>query len=148
MLIKQPKFKFIKPTDPEYSQELMLRWEVLRKPLGMPPGSEVFSDEAQSMHLVAIDKKKVVGCVLFHPESPDSGRIYQMAVSEEYQGRGFGRKLLAFLEKELIKKGIKTLHLYSREESLGFYLQRGYHPIGVMIEKMGISHQPMEKLLH
>jgi ribosomal protein S18 acetylase RimI-like enzyme len=141
------KFRLITPEDREYSQELMLRWEVLRKPLGLPPGSEVFPEEKESLHLVALDKKQVVGCVLFHLEGEGAGRVYQMAISELYRGRGFGRKLIAALEEELAKRGVKKIHLFSREDSVGFYLQMGYRPEGSLIEKWGILHQPMEKEL-
>jgi ribosomal protein S18 acetylase RimI-like enzyme len=82
------KFKFIKLTDPYYRDELMLRWEVLRKPLGMPPGSELQPEEKDSFHLIALEKKQLVGCVLFHPESQTEGKIFQMALSEEYRGQG------------------------------------------------------------
>jgi N-acetylglutamate synthase-like GNAT family acetyltransferase len=141
------KFKFITPDDREYAHECMLRYEILRKPLGMPPGSELFPEEKTSLHLIAINKKEVVGCVLFFPENENSGRLYQMAVSEEYQGKGFGRKLISTLEQAVEKLGIKTIHLYAREETVGFYLELGYHPVGSLVEKMEVMHQPMEKTL-
>ena len=92
------KFRFIRTQDPEYTKELMLRWEVLSKPLGMPPGSDIFPEEKESIHLIAMEGKNVVGCVLFHPETAHEGRLYQMAVSEEYHGKGFGRQLIGTLE--------------------------------------------------
>jgi Acetyltransferases len=142
------KFKFITPQDREYSEECMLRYEVLRKPLGLPPGSEKFpGEEEKSIHLVAVDKKQVVGCVLFYPETPKSGRMYQMAISELYRGKGFGRKLLATLETALESKGFTDIHLYSREEAVGFYLEMGYHPVGALVEKLDILHQRMEKTI-
>jgi hypothetical protein len=69
------KFRFITPKDPEYPQELMLRWEVLAKPLGLPPGMEEVLEEAKSLHLIAVDRKKLVGCVLFRPEGDTQGRF-------------------------------------------------------------------------
>ena len=68
------KFCFITPVDPAYQHELMLRWEVLFKPLGLPPGGEVEADEKKSLHLIALEKKKLVGCVVFSPESETAGR--------------------------------------------------------------------------
>ncbi len=67
-------FKLISPDSPEYPKERLLRWEVLAKPHGMPPGSEALDEEMHSLHLVALDKKKVVGCICFHPESREGGR--------------------------------------------------------------------------
>lgn len=141
------KFKFIRTKDPEYSKELMLRWEVLHKPFGLPPGSEVMEGEGQSLHLIALDGKKVVGCVLFHPESPSAGRLCEMAVSDEYQGRGFGRQLIATLEQALIKRGVQELLLDARQELVEFYATLGYRTEGVPVERMGTSVQLMKKNL-
>jgi len=141
------KFKFIKPQSPEYCAERMLRWEVLRKPLGMPPGSEALPEDELSLHLVALQGKKVVGCVCFHQENETHGRIYQMAISEDYQGSGFGRKLIYTLENSLIKRGIRDVYLYARLESEGFYQRMGYHSEGEMIKRMGVLHRMMRKEL-
>lgn len=122
------KFKFIDPKkDPEYAQELMLRWEVLQKPLGRAPGSEVQPEERQSFHLIAYEKKKVIGCVLFCPDGTEKGHLFQMALSEEYQGKGFGRQMLSFLEQALSKKGFKEIYLSSTPETIGFYQRMGFH---------------------
>jgi len=141
------KFRFIRFNDPQYHEELMLRWEALRKPLGMPPGSESLPEDQKSLHLLAIEGKKVVGCVLFHPEGKESGKLYQMAISEEYRGKGFGRKLLQTLEKALLEKGYRDVYLYSREETIGFYERLGYHKEGSWIDWMGFPHMLMRKCL-
>ncbi|MFA5812361.1 MAG: GNAT family N-acetyltransferase [bacterium] len=83
------EFRFITTADPLYQQELALRFELLRKPLNMPQGSEAFPFEEESLHLVAVEGGRVVGCVLFKPEG-NSGRIFQMAVAKDFQGRGAG----------------------------------------------------------
>lgn len=141
------KFKFITPNHAYYPQELMLRWEVLRKPLGLPPGSEVFDGENESVHLIAMEDKKIVGCVLFHPESKTSGRISQLALSEEYRGRGFGRKLLATLERFLSTQGYNDLYLYAREDLQSFYAKAGYQMEGDPILRLGSFHRVMKKTL-
>jgi predicted GNAT family N-acyltransferase len=141
------KFKFITPSHAYYRDELMLRWEVLRKPLGMPPGSEVVPEEMESLHLLVIDEKKIIGCLLFHPETDHSGRIVQMALNEEYRGKGCGRKLMHNLEQALSKKGISHLYIYAREDLEGFYERMGYHPDGDFFERMGALHRVMKKVI-
>lgn len=141
------KFRFITPKDPEYSQELMLRWEVLAKPLGLPPGMEEVLEEARSLHLIAVDRKKLVGCVLFRPEGDAQGRLLEMALSEEYQGRGFGRKLISMLEKTLQERGVKEVTLLAPPEGIGFYERMGYENAGESVKKNGIFLQPMRKSL-
>lgn len=141
------KFKLITPKAPEYEAERMLRWEVLSKPLGMPPGSEVLLEEMQSMHLIAMDGKRLVGCVCFYPESGTNGRIFEMAVSEEYQGRGFGRQLLHTMECMLVQKGIQDIYLYARPETEEFYALMGYQPEGDPVVNMGLKQRLMKKAL-
>lgn len=141
------KFKFIQVHDPEYHKELMLRWEVLQKPLGLPPGSEQFPKESESLHLLAMDGKKVVGCILFHPESEKTGRVSQLAVSDEYQGKRFGRQIIHVLEKMLSKKGIEEIYLHVLEEATSFYRQLGYEEHGSPYENMGVYHREMKKRL-
>lgn len=139
------KFRFIAPSGPDYEAERMLRWEVLRKPLGMPPGSEGLPEDDVSLHLVAHIGKRIVGCVCFFPESETNGRIFQMAVSEEYQGKGFGRQLLLTLERSLIKKGVKNVYLHVRSESEGFYQRQGYSSEGDLIKQFGEFYRLMKK---
>ncbi len=141
------KFKFIKTHHPDYSRELILRWEVLRKPLGLPPGSELVPEEKEYLHLLAIDGKKVVGCVLFHQEGIDCGQVDQMAISEEYHGIGFARQLMVAMELALTKKGIRDVYALVNEEVVGFYLQLGYHAEGKKVARFGTSHQMMRKTL-
>lgn len=141
------KFRFIAPNGPEYAAERMLRWEVLRKPLGMPPGSEGIPEDDHSLHLIASIGKKIVGCVCFYPETKTCGRIFQMAVSEECQGKGFGRQLLQTLERSLIKRGVRDVYLYVRAESEGFYRRMGYSKEGDLFKRFGELYRLMKKVL-
>lgn len=142
------KFKLITPESPEYEAERLLRWEVLAKPHGLPPEYAMCSEEMQSLHLIAFEDKKLVGCICFHPESQNNGRIFEMAVSEEYQGHGFGRKLLHKLEQMLVERGICDVYLYARPESEEFYTLMGYRPEGEVTSQMGLNQRRMLKSLH
>lgn len=141
------KFKWITINNIEYGSVKMLRWEMLHKPLGLAPETEEIPEGINSLHLVALDSKKVVGSISFFPESEIMGRMYQMVMSEEYRGRGFGRRLLCMLEKRLEKKGIYYVYLYVHKEVEGFYQQMGYQSEGIIIEKTGIPHRFMKKTL-
>lgn len=141
------KFKFINPEGPEYEKEKMLRWEVLLKPLGLPPGSEIVPQDEKSMHLIALENKNVIGCLCFYAESNAMGEIFQMAISEEYQGRGFGRQLMHTMEQALSKKGVHELYVYAWQDVQGFYIKMGYHPEDKYIKKNGTSCRLMKKNL-
>ena len=142
------KFRFIAPNGSDYTAERMLRWEVLRKPLGMPPGSEKLPEDEQSLHLIAQVGKNIVGCVCFSPESKTQGQIFQMAVSEEYRGKGFGRRLMQALEKSLVERGISDVYLYVRSESEGFYKRMGYNSQGDLFRRLGEDYRLMNKNLY
>lgn len=139
------KFKFITPQDHEYSKSKMLRWELLLKPLGLPPGSEVLPKEENFIHLVALDKTQVVGCVVFHVEEEGVGVIDQMAISEEYRGKGFGRKIAHAIEEEALKRGIKEIHIEANDEAASFYEALGYKKTAETAEKMGVVYQVLVK---
>jgi ribosomal protein S18 acetylase RimI-like enzyme len=141
------KFKVITPDAPEYHAERMLRWEVLSKPMGMPPEWELIPEELQSLHLIALDGKRLVGCVCFHPESHTNGRIFEMAVSEEYRGQGFGRKLLHNLERMLVQRGFHDVYLFAGPEAEKFYSLMGYKTDGEAIVEKGLKQQRMQKNL-
>jgi N-acetylglutamate synthase-like GNAT family acetyltransferase len=142
------KFKLITPDSPEYHSERMLRWEVLAKPLGIPPESEAAPEELNSLHLIALDGKRLVGCVCFCPESSTNGRIFEMAVSEEYQGRGFGRQLLHALERMLVQRGVNDVYLFAPPDTEKFYSLMGYQPQEDVIVKMGMKQRMMKKNLN
>ena len=141
------KFRFITPSDLEYPQELMLRWEVLAKPYGLPPGAENPKEEEKSLHLIAVVKKKLVGCVLFRQEGAKGGSLQEMALCEEYRGQGFGRQLISTLEHALSAKGITEVSLLAPPDRVGFYLRMGYVNAGEPIKKHGEFWQPMSKSL-
>jgi len=141
------KFKWITINNVEYGSAKMLRWEMLHKPLGLAPETKEMPEETNSLHLIALDSKKVVGSVSFLPESEIKGRMYQMVMSEEYRGKGFGRKLLYRLEEGLEKKGIYYVYLYAYKEVEGFYQQMGYQSEGPIVEKIGVPHRLMKKTL-
>ena len=53
-----------------YAQEIDVRYEMLRKPLGQGRDTVTFTFETspESLHLVCLDGTKVIGCVLFYPK--------------------------------------------------------------------------------
>lgn len=120
-------FKFIKTSDPDYPRERALRWEMIHKPLGLPPGAEICPEDQGGLHLIALEKKEVIGCILFAPISDTKGQIVQLALAELHNHQGFGRKLLHYLEGYLFEKGFKELECRIKKDSLSFYEKLGFH---------------------
>ncbi len=120
-------FKFIKTSDPDYPRERALRWEMLKKPMGLPPGTELCPEDEKGLHLVALEKKEVIGCILFYPESDVSGKIVQLALAELHDHHGFVRKLLHHLENYLFEKGFKEIECHVSSDNLDFFERLGFH---------------------
>jgi len=132
---------------PAYAEELDLRWRVLRRSLGHGREAVPFPFEAESLHLLALDEGRVVGCVLFHPEGPASGRLFQMAVEPERQGGGLGTRLVRALELEVARRGFQEVVLHARDTAVGFYARLGYVSFGAPYVEVGIPHQNMRRVL-
>jgi GNAT superfamily N-acetyltransferase len=49
-----------------------------------------------------------------------------VAVAEEEQGKGHGRKLDALVEAEARRRGVKTLRVNAAPEALGYYKKMGW----------------------
>jgi ribosomal protein S18 acetylase RimI-like enzyme len=133
--------------DSLHDAELDLRWRVLRAPLGHPREATRFPFEEESLHLVALEAGQVVGCVLFHPEGPHTGRLFQMAVEPARQGQHLGRELVRALEAEVVRRGFRSVTLHAREDAVGFYARLGYETFGEPFAELGIPHRHMRRTL-
>jgi N-acetylglutamate synthase-like GNAT family acetyltransferase len=133
----------------DFEKYYQLRWEVLRKPWNQPRGTEKDENEATSIHVMAIDDAgECIGVSRLQFASAEEGQVRFMAVRDDQQGKGVGKKLMHYLEEKAKEKGAKKIMLHSRENAVNFYLSIGY----VMKEKSHllwgeIQHFRMEKFL-
>ena len=125
-----------------------LRYEVLRKPWFQPKGSERDEEEETSHHRMIIDvpngKAVAVGRLQFN--TIEEAQIRYMAVSDDYQGKGYGRTMVNALDNIAREKGSRKVILQSRENAVKFYEKNG----NKIIEKSyllfdEIQHWLMEK---
>ena len=141
------KFKFITLSDPYYRDELRLRWELVEKPKGLPPGLQILEHERESFHLIALEKRDLVGCIVCHPQSSTEGKIYDITLSDEYKGQPFSRKMLTVMEEFLVHKGFSYVYILAVEEMRDFYNTLGFVPEEDPYVDFGISYQRMGKTL-
>lgn len=134
----------------EFARYYDLRWRVLRKPWGQPPGSERDRLEDESIHVMAGDNDRMpVGIGRIHFPGAHEAQIRYMAVEESYRGRGFGKAVLARLEEIARKRGVVRIILNAREGALPFYERSGYRVLGTGHTLFGcIRHARMEKRFH
>ena len=129
-----------------YVRSRVLRGKVLREPLGLGPEVEFFPNEHQSVHILALDRDEVVGCVLFHQQG-EEGKLYQMAVLPEYRGRGIGVRLVETLEELAVSLGVTKIFLHGRHYAVSYYERLGYEVVGDSFIEVTIEHFRMEKTL-
>ncbi|MGG5373114.1 GNAT family N-acetyltransferase [Enterococcus sp. AZ196] len=79
----------------------------------------------------------------FWDEHPFCTMLY---VAEEYQGRGYGRALMIFWEKEMQQRGYKMLMTSTQvdEQAQHFYRKLGYQDAGGLLIPVPDYQQPME----
>ena len=129
-----------------YRQEVELRDEILRKPIGLKL-LERIEEEAACRHFGLVDAEVLVACLIVVPWGEEMVQIRQMAVRTDRQGTGLGRRLMEEVEIRIRTAGIRHVFLNARVTAIGFYESLGYREVGDCFTEVGIPHQRMEKLL-
>jgi ribosomal protein S18 acetylase RimI-like enzyme len=81
---------------------------------------------------VTLDNNVVVGVLVLLPES-DHLLLDNVAVDPAFHGRGIGRILIEFAEREANRRGYDEIRLYTHQtmhENIAMYLRRGYEETG------------------
>lgn len=111
----------------DFDKYYQLRWEILRKPWGQPRGSEVTADENSCIHaMVLADSGEVTGVARLQFNSQETAQVRFVAVANQVQGKGAGKKLMEYLEGIAKEKGAKEIVLDARENAVPFYKKLNY----------------------
>jgi N-acetylglutamate synthase-like GNAT family acetyltransferase len=131
----------------EYDQMVHLRYEILRKPIGLHFEKEELEKEKEDILMGAFEDGRILGCCLLTKVDGQTVRLRQMAVPNSMQGKGIGRALMVFAENIARDLGYKTLIMHARKTAIGFYEKLGYNTSGNEFEEVTIPHFVMEKTL-
>jgi ribosomal protein S18 acetylase RimI-like enzyme len=131
----------------EYQQMVNLRYELLRKPLGLTFDPAELEKEKEDILIGAFEDEKILGCCLLSPVDAETIRLRQMAVSNNLQGKGIGRALMVFSENIARDRRYRKLIMHARKTALGFYRKLGYQVSGGEFEEVTIPHFVLEKAL-
>lgn len=143
------EIKWFAPGDTTLLKEhLALRYDVMRKPKGMPPGSEVDDEENSFYHLVALDKNKIVGGATIREVEPKIARIRYMGVENSYRKQGIGKQLCKICVDIARSLNLDKIYILARVEALDFWKKSGFLIVGdeFIIEGIG-PHYRMELIL-
>ena len=140
-------FKEFTVDSSEYQKALALRHEILRAPLKLNIVKEDLSIEKEQLHYGLFEESKILSCLCVVPISPDKAKIRQMAVSNEFQGKGLGSKLLLSCLDDLKKKGYSEVELNARKTAVNFYKKYGFQICSDEFIEVTIPHFKMNKTL-
>ena len=131
----------------EYQQMVNLRYEIMRKPLGLSFSTEELAKEKDDILIGAFDDDLMLGCCILTDTKDGCVRLRQMAVLKNMQGKGIGESIMRFAENIAHDKGFKTLTMHARDTAIGFYEKYGYKVKGEEFMEINIPHHIMEKRL-
>lgn len=133
---------------PEFDEAVRLRYEVLRKPLGLEYTPEQLAAEYDNIHLAAYDHSgRLIGYLNLTPVDSELVKMRQVAVHPAQQGAGIGTALVLASEAVARRAGFKKMSLHARETAVPFYQKLDYTVVGERFEEVTIPHFYMEKML-
>ncbi|MFZ4475651.1 MAG: GNAT family N-acetyltransferase [Saprospiraceae bacterium] len=133
---------------PAFDEAVQLRYEVLRRPLGLTYTVEQLSAEYDQLHLAAYsDAAVLIGYLNLTPQDAQIVKMRQVAVAPTWQRKGVGNALVKASEELSQQLGFARMVLHARETAVPFYNALGYNSVGAQFEEVGIPHFRMEKAL-
>mgnify|MGYP002067184574 CR=1 FL=1 len=96
------------------------------KSAGKPVITYAPAKEKEDLHLIVRMDREVVATLLLHPINSEIVQIKQVAVSQNCQGLGVGRKLIDYAEKVASNLGYTLVFLTGRKQAWHFYEKLGY----------------------
>ncbi len=132
---------------PEYEQMVKLRYDIMRKPLGLEFNPEELAREKDDILIGAFEDDEIIGCCILSRIDSQCTRLRQMAVQKNRQGMGFGESMMQFAENLARDRGYKILMMHARDTAIGFYEKYGYRVKGEEFIEVNLKHRIMEKVL-
>lgn len=117
----------IPQTKAELEEYFDFRWEILRKPLQQPKGSEREAWDLTAHHQMIIDDKgRPVAVGRLYINGDDEASIRFVAVKPTLRGKGLGRVMIMALEAVARQENVKRVTCSAREEAVEFFSQLDY----------------------
>lgn len=140
-----------KPLIREASLEeiLPLRKRMLIEGTGRPTPYFDGEDVPSTLHIAAFDGEACVACSTWMPSEWDScpaWRLRGMATDTAWQGKGIGRAILTYAEKELRRRGATTCWCTARTSAEQFYQKTGWRTVSEEFNISGIG--PHVRMTH
>lgn len=131
----------------EYKTELDLRYEILRKPLGLVFTDVELEKDKLDVHFGLFDGNQLIACAILSKLTEGTVKMRQVAVRANEQNKGYGRVLIDNFEEYCRKNKFLKIELNSRLTAVEFYQRLGYRKVGSEFHEVRIPHLKMVKEL-
>ncbi len=131
----------------DYQSSLLLRDQLLRRPLGKVLSESDTFEDVEQRHFGLFIRDQLQACVVIKPLTHSLVKLRQMAVAENYQGKGLGQQLMSQTQAALKKDGIKNIELSARKSAQVFYEKLGYETKNQAYLEHGILHIKMTQAI-
>ena len=114
-------------TEEELESYYQFRWEMLRKPLHQPKGSERDAWDAMAHHQMVVDEEgNLVAVGRLYVNAENEASIRFMAVHPSVQDKGLGTLMAMTLESVARQEGVKRVTCSAREDAVEFFAKLGF----------------------
>lgn len=101
-------------------------------------------DQLSNTSWIVLEKNdEIVGFAQY--SIPDK-EIYQIQIMPSEQGRGYGKELYQYIEKDFKKNNVKQISLYSTLNAILFYKSLGFKSVGKKNFKLINTSATMEEM--
>ncbi|MGZ3847372.1 MAG: GNAT family N-acetyltransferase [Flavisolibacter sp.] len=132
----------------DYQHMIALRVSQLLEPIGVPASYIDREAEKKDLLIGAFQENEMIGCCVLTARQNGEVQLRQMAVRNDYRGKGVGATILEFAEALAREKNFTTLMMHARDPVIGFYERCGYEVYDTPFSEVGIGHHKMRKLLY
>jgi predicted GNAT family N-acyltransferase len=138
----------IAETRAEIAEAMGIRREVFIQGQGVPENFDQDGLDNECKHVLLKIDGEPIATARLRPLGDGRMKIERMAVKESFRSKGYGRKILEFIEGYARGQGIKELVLSSRWHARGFYMRAGFIESGKPFnDGIGEKHIEMRKLI-
>ncbi|MDW9425702.1 fatty acid biosynthesis protein FabY, partial [Yersinia enterocolitica] len=114
-------------TEQELKDYYQFRWEMLRKPLHQPIGSEKDAYDAMAHHQMVVDEQgKPVAIGRLYINADNEAAIRFLAVDPSVRSKGLGTLVAMTLESVARQEGVKRVVCSAREDAVDFFSKLGF----------------------
>ncbi len=130
-----------------YKDFVLLRYKMLRAPLGLEFKESDLKPEKKEVLLAGYVKERLMSTLILKIVDVDTIKLRQMCVDTEFQSGGYGNAMLKKAEEICKQYDYTNIELHARANAVNFYAKYAYRIVGDEFEEVGIPHFKMIKRL-